>query len=353
MDFKKIIEVLVQDNATDVFIIAGKPLTYKKNGRMEQLSDNIIKPVDTKEMIHTIYDYAHNRDINKFEQTGDDDFAFAIPGLARFRVNVYKQRGSWAAVLRIITFQIPKPEFFGIKDEVMKAASLDKGLVLVTGTAGSGKSTTLACIIDQINTEKQNHIITLEDPVEFLHPHKNSVVSQREISCDTENFLTALRATLRQSPDVVLIGELRDYETIEIAMTAAETGHLILSSLHTVGASNAIDRIVDTFPANQQHQILLQLSMVLRMVISQQLIPTIDGTLVPVFEIMTMTQAIKNLVREGKTHQIDNAISTSAASDGMISMDKSLWELYKEQRITKETALMYAMNPDMMARKLL
>ncbi len=353
MDFREIIQTVVEDNATDVFIIAGKPITYKKNGKMKQLSDFIIMPQDTEALIRAIYYYANKRDMQQFQQTGDDDFAFAIRELARFRVNVYKQRGSWAAVLRVITFQIPKPELLGIRNEVMRAASLDKGLVLVTGSAGSGKSTTLACIIDQINETKENHIITLEDPVEFLHPHKKSVVSQREISCDTDNFLTALRATLRQSPDVVLIGELRDYETIEVAMTAAETGHLILSSLHTVGACNAIDRIVDSFPANQQHQILLQLSMVLRMVISQELVPTVDGGLVPVFEIMTMTPAIKNLVREGKTHQIDNAIATSSVTDGMISLDKSLWELYKAQQITKDTALMYAMNPEMMARKLL
>ena len=352
MDFKKIIEYLVQDNATDVFIIAGKSLTYKKNGKMKQLSDDIIKPNDTREMVKMIYGYANNREMKKFEETGDDDFAFAIPNLARFRVNVYQQRGSWAAVLRIINFHIPEPEALGIKEEVMKAASLDKGLVLVTGAAGSGKSTTLACIIDRINTTRENHIITLEDPVEFLHPHKKGIVSQREIACDTVSFLTALRATLRQSPDVVLIGELRDYETTEIAMTAAETGHLIFSSLHTLGAANAIDRIVDSFPANQQQQILLQLSMVLKTVISQQLVPTIDGTLVPVFEIMIMTPAIKNLVREGKTHQIDNVIATSATTDGMISMDKSLLDLYKAQRITRETTLMYAMNPEMMARKL-
>ena len=352
MEFKEVIASLVRDNATDVFIVVGKPLTYKKHGKMKCLSENIIRPSDAQEMIKTIYAYAGNREMKNFEETGDDDFAFAIPGMARFRVNIYKQRGSWAAVLRIITFHIPEPASLGIKEEVMRVAGLEKGLVLVTGSAGSGKSTTLASIIDRINSTRENHIITLEDPVEFLHPHKKGIVSQREISCDTENFLTALRATLRQSPDVVLIGELRDYETIEIAMTAAETGHLILSSLHTVGAANAIDRIVDSFPASQQQQILLQLSMVLKTVISQELVPKVDGTLVPVFEIMTMTPAIKNLVREGKVHQIDNVIATSAVTDGMISMDKSLLELYKAQQITRETALMHAMNPEMMMRKL-
>ena len=352
MEIKNIIKTMVNDNATDIFIVPGKSITYKKNGKMYNLTEKVLSPNDSVTIIHSIYDLADNRNMDKFIETGDDDFAFSIKGLARFRANIYKQRGSFAAVLRVINYTIPDPLKLGIKDEILNVASIDKGLVLVTGSAGSGKSTTLACIIDCINENRQSHIITLEDPLEYIHHHKKSIVSQREISCDTINFITALRATLRQSPDVVLIGELRDYETMGVAMTAAETGHLILSSLHTVGAANSIDRIVDSFPANQQQQILLQLSMVLKVVISQVLIPTIDGELVPIFEIMVMTPAIKNLIREGKIHQLDNVISTSSLTDGMISIDQSILELYNAKRITKDTALLYSTNPELMKKKL-
>ena len=206
-------------------------------------------------------------------------------------------------------------------------------MVLVTGPAGSGKSTTLACMIDHINSTRHSHIITLEDPLEYLHMHKMSIVSQREVVTDTESYLTALRASLRQSPDVILLGEMRDYETMNVAMTAAETGHLILSTLHTIGASNTIDRIIDAFPPNQQHQIALQLSMVLQAVVSQQLVPSTDGGLVPAFEIMTLTPAIRNMIRESKVHQIDGMIYASAADD-MIAMDTSLLNLYKDGKIT-------------------
>lgn len=224
-------------------------------------------------------------------------------------------------------------------------------MILVTGPAGTGKSTTQACMIDYINQTQSKHIITLEDPIEHLHSHHQSIVSQREISIDSESYVSALRAALRQAPDVILLGEMRDYETINIALTAAETGHTVISTLHTLGAATTIDRIIDVFPANQQHQIALQLSMTLETVISQQLIPTVDHKLVPVFEVMIATPAIRNLIRENKVHQIDGIIASSASSH-MISMDNSLLNLYKEGKITQETVLLYATNQELMKRKL-
>lgn len=233
----------------------------------------------------------------------------------------------------------------------MELTNTSKGMILVTGPAGCGKSTTLACMINQINTTQQKHIITLEDPLEYLHQHKKSIVSQREIKIDTENYVSALRAALRQSPDVILLGEMRDYETINVAMTAAETGHLLLSTLHTIGAANTVDRIIDVFPANQQRQIAVQLSMVLTAVISRQLVPAVDGTVIPAWEIMTVTPAIRNMIRDNKVPQIDAQIYSSAKPD-MISMDNSLLSLYKQGKITGETALKYATNPEMLGRKI-
>ena len=225
------------------------------------------------------------------------------------------------------------------------------GMVLVTGPAGSGKSTTLACMIDKINEERDVHIITIEDPIEYLHPHKRALVSQREIPGDASSFARALRAAMREAPDVIMLGEMRDYETVQIALTAAETGHLLLSSLHTVGAAKTIDRIIDTFPANQQ-QVRIQLSMVLRAVVSQRLVPTMDGAQVPVFEMMTVTPAIQNMIRDGKTFQIDNVIYGGAASQTMLSMDNELVRLVREGRITREAAQLYAVNPEMLRKRL-
>lgn len=261
-----------------------------------------LPPADTSNIVSPIYQLAGNRDVNDFEQSGDDDFSFAIPGLSRFRVSAYKQRGALSVVIRIISFSLPNPTEIGIPQRIIDFSNFSIGLVLVTGTAGSGKSTTLACIIDAINHHYRKHIITLEDPLEFLHRHDLSIVSQREINVDTESYVTALRASLRQSPDVILLGEMRDYETMQVAMTAAETGHLIFSTLHTIGAASTIDRIIDVFPPNQQHQIAVQLSMVLQAVISQQLVPTIDGKMIPVFEIMTVTPAIRNMIRDNQDH---------------------------------------------------
>ena len=338
-------------HASDIFIIAGRPLSIKVDGHLTDYGERLI-PDDTKQILECIYQMANNRDINHLLNTGDDDFSFSIPGLSRFRINAYKQRGSLAAVIRVIAFRLPDPAELMIPDDVMNIADYTRGMVLVTGSAGSGKSTTMACLIDRINHTREGHIITLEDPLEYLHRHDRCIVSQREICTDTESYLTSLRATLRQSPDVILLGEMRDYETIQTAMTAAETGHLVLSSLHTLGAANTIERIMDVFEPSQQRQIAIQLSMVLQAVISQQLIPDVDGRNIPVFEIMRLTPAIRNMIRDNKVHQIEGVISTSS-QDQMRSIDQSLLELYKKGRITKDTAVSYAMNPDMLKRRLM
>ncbi|BEI61795.1 type IV pilus twitching motility protein PilT [Blautia luti] len=339
-----------ENHASDIFIIAGRPLSVKIDGKMSIFGERLM-PDDTDRLIHQIYSMAGNRNIDPFLQTGDDDFSFSIPGLSRFRVNAYRQRGSLAAVIRVIAFDLPNPDILHIPEEVMSAADFTKGMVLVTGPAGSGKSTTMACIVDRINHSREGHIITLEDPLEYLHRHDKCIVSQREICTDTESYLVSLRATLRQSPDVILLGEMRDYETIQTAMTAAETGHLVLSSLHTTGAANTIGRIVDVFEPSQQRQVSIQLSMVLQAVISQQLVPDINGHNIPVFEVMRLNPAIRNMIRDNKVHQIDGVISSSA-HEGMRAMDQSLLELYKQGRITRETALKYASNGDMLKRKL-
>lgn len=341
-----------QEGASDLFIVAGRPLSYKKGGKITLIDEERVMPAQSESLIREIYDLADHRDISRLLQSGDDDFSFAVSGLSRYRVSAYMQRGSLAAVIRIITFELPDPAALGIPSSIVKLGSLKKGLVLVTGPAGSGKSTTLACIIDAINQTQEKHIITLEDPLEFLHRHKKSIVSQREISSDTDSYVVALRASLRQSPDVILLGEMRDFETISIAVTAAETGHLVLSTLHTPGAANTIDRIIDVFPPNQQHQISVQLASVLQAVVSQQLIPGADGNSMEVaFELMNTTPAIRNMIRENKIHQIDGLIYSSS-SDTMFSMDSSLLALYKKGKITQAEALAHASNPEMLKRKL-
>ena len=339
------------NHASDIFIIAGRPLSFKIDGKLTSHGERLM-PDDTENLLRHIYQMANGRNFDHFLDTGDDDFSFSIPGLSRFRVNTYRQRGSLAAVIRVIAFELPDPDVLNIPEDVMSAADFSKGMVLVTGPAGSGKSTTLACIIDRINHSREGHIITLEDPLEYLHRHDKCIVSQREICTDTQSYLVSLRATLRQSPDVILLGEMRDYETIQTAMTAAETGHLVLSSLHTTGAANTIGRIVDVFEPAQQRQISIQLSMVLQAVISQQLVPDVNGHTIPVFEVMRLNPAIRNMIRDNKVHQIDGVIASSA-HEHMRSMDQSLLELYKQKKITEETALKFASNADMLKRKLL
>ena len=351
MHVKELLENAVYQNAADIFIVAGLPASYRIGGVITQTNDEKLMPSHTSQLVKEIYELASNRDITQLLTKGDDDFSFAITGLSRFRVSAYKQRGTLSAVIRIITFSLPSPEDLGIPQSIIQTGMLSKGLVLVTGPAGSGKSTTLACIIDYINKNKHQHIITLEDPLEYLHRHDQCIVSQREINVDTESYVTALRAALRQSPDVILLGEMRDYETINVAMTAAETGHLIFSTLHTPGAVNSIERIIDVFPASEKAQIAMQLSLVLQCVVSIQLVPDVNGRQIAVFEVMTLTPAIRNMIRDHKIPQIEALLYTSNKED-MISMDSSLLNLYKAGRITKETALEYATNPEMLNKKL-
>ena len=351
MNTKELLQKAIDNNASDIFIIAGLPASMRMNNTMGVETGERLLPKDTMEIIKDIYELAGNRSMDILLETGDDDFSFAVPGMSRFRVNAYKQRGSLSAVIRVITFNLPDPASLGISDSIMSLARFSKGLVMVTGPAGSGKSTTLACMIDDINQNFEKHIITLEDPLEFLHQHKKSIVSQREINVDTESYVTALRASLRQSPDVILLGEMRDYETIQVAMTAAETGHLIFSTLHTIGSANTIDRIIDVFPSSQQRQIAVQLSMVLQAVVSQQLVPTVNGTMVPAFELMTVTPAIRNMIRDNKIPQIEGIVYSSSNPD-MFSMDTSLARLYSNGIISRDTALSYATNPDMLGKKL-
>ena len=350
MEFKETLAKITAEGASDIFIVAGRPLSYKLHGQIVDEGERLL-PDDTQRLVNEIYLLARNRELARLMEDGDDDFSFALPGVARFRINAFKQRGSLSAVIRVIKFSIPKPEDLGIPETIINFADKKKGFVLITGPAGSGKSTTLACMIDHINNTRPGHIITLEDPIEYLHQHKKCIVSQREIITDSDSYLTALRASLRQSPDVILLGEMRDYETMNVAMTAAETGHLVLSTLHTIGASNTIDRIIDAFPPSQQHQIATQLSMVLQAVVSQQLVPTVDGSIVPAFEVMTLTPAIRNMIRESKIHQIDGMIASSAENN-MIAMDTSLMNLLKAGRITPKTALSFATNPELMEKKI-
>ena len=345
-----ILRSAIERGGSDVFIIPGSCVRLKVNGEVQSLLDTVLKPDDTKRLIKQVYEL-DSREMDRLLEHGDDDFSFSISGVGRFRCNAYQQRNSLAMVLRVVSLTLPSPAKMHIPDAILKIADIKKGLVLVTGPAASGKSTTLACIIDRINTNRRGHIITIEDPIEFIHAHKASVLSQREVEHDTVSYQTALRAALRQAPDVILLGEMRDLETIQTALTAAETGQLVLSTLHTIGAAKTIDRIIDVFPANQQQQIRVQLSMVLRAVVSQQLLPTVDGELEPAFEIMLNNSAIQNMIRDGKAHQMDNVIF-SGAEEGMRSMDGEIYRLYAEHRITKETALLFAANPDQLKKKI-
>ena len=351
MHVKELLENAVYQNAADIFIVAGLPASYRIGGVITQTNDEKLMPSHTSQLVKEIYELASNRDMTQLLTKGDDDFSFAITGLSRFRVSAYKQRGTLSAVIRIITFSLPSPEDLGIPQSIIQTGMLSKGLVLVTGPAGSGKSTTLACIIDYINKNKHQHIITLEDPLEYLHRHDQCIVSQREIAVDTEDYLAALRACLRQAPDVILLGEMRDAETIRTAITAAETGHTVIATLHTNGAVNAIDRIVDSFSSSHQSQIRVMLSMVLQTVVSQQLLPNVNGDRVPAFEIMHINSAIRGMIRDNKNHQIGNAIA-AGRNEGMITMDQSILNLYKAGVITRDTALDHAENLEQMKRQI-
>ncbi|MCH5194427.1 MAG: PilT/PilU family type 4a pilus ATPase [Oscillospiraceae bacterium] len=349
MDVKKILIDAVAKEASDIFIVTGAVLAFKIGSRVTAQGDEHLKPDDTKKAVMEIFDLAGIEIKSPDDLRNEMDFSFSIAGTGRFRANIYRQRGSFSAVLRCVPFELPDPAKLGIPDSVMDLSEAKSGIVLVTGAAGNGKSTTLSCMIDRINSNNEGHIITIEDPIEFLHKHKKCIISQREINIDTDSYVDALRAALRQSPNVILVGEMRDFETINIAMTAAETGQLVLSTLHTNGAANTVDRIIDVFPTNQQHQIRIQLSMVLRAVVSQQLVPAKDGGLVPAFEIMNVNNAVRTMIREQKTHQIDTILQSE---EGMQTMDGSLLKLFRSGVITAETAVEYAYNPELMSKRI-
>lgn len=350
INWMEILKEAVENQASDVFFVAGKSVCQKVDGHILPMMEQRLMPADTEQVITELYQTA-GRSMDQYLQWGDDDYSFSLPALARFRVNTYRQRGSMAAVIRVVSFDIPDWQEIHIPERVMNLADMQSGMVLVTGTAGSGKTTTQACIIDRINRTRDCHIVTLEDPIEYLHRHQKAIVSQREIAIDTEDYLSALRACVRQAPDVILLGEMRDAQTIHTAISAAETGHLVIATLHTKGAVNAIDRIIDAFPSNQQAQIRAQLAAVLRTVVSQQLLPDCHGGMVPACEILQLNSAVKSMIRDNKNHQIDNVI-TSGGKEGMCSMDQAILALYRSGVIDRETALEYADRPEQLARQM-
>lgn len=347
LSFEELLMKAVDLNASDIHFTVGIPPTMRINGSLIPYGEEKLSPRDIEDYVKQVLT---EEQYEKYQNMGELDLSHAIQGIGRFRVNVFRQRGSDAMALRTITPTIPTLDKLGMPPILKDLAHKTRGLILVTGPTGSGKSTTLAAMINEINNTRNCHIITLEDPVEYLHKHKRSIVNQREIGHDTKSYANALRAALREDPDVILVGEMRDLETIQIAITAAETGHLVLSTLHTIGASKTIDRIVDVFPPYQQQQIKVQLAAVIEGIFSQQLLPRADGNgRVAAIEAMTATPAIRSMIREGKTHQIDSAIQTGA-KHGMKTMDMSLVELYKKGLITQESALTYSVDRDIMTR---
>lgn len=336
MNIFDLLKISIELGASDIHITVDSPPIARIKGKFIKLTERILNKYDTEEMAKEL---AGEKNFNRIQEHGECDFSVAIESGERFRVNAYKQKGCYAIAIRTITSTIPAFETLGLPEVLRTFTEKHKGLVLVTGPTGSGKSTTLASLIDIINSEQQRHIITLEDPIEYVHHHKMSLVNQREIGQDSESFNSALRAILRQDPDVILVGEMRDPETISIALTAAETGHLVFSTLHTVGAAKTIDRIVDMFPSEQQQQVRTQLSTVCEGVISQQLVQTIDGRRrVAALEVMVANPAIRNLIRENKTYQIPNIINTGS-KQGMQSMDQELVNLYRQGLISRESVL--------------
>lgn len=322
--------------ASDVHINYKCEPIARVNGKFIKISNELLSKSDTEKMANELIE---TQKLNEVKKLGEYDFSISIKNLYRFRVNIYKQQDSYAIAARIINSKIPDLETLGLPNVVKEFVKKENGLVLVTGPTGSGKSTTLASILDSINKDFQKHIITLEDPIEYIYNRKNSIISQREIGKDTKNFKSGLRSVLRQDPDVILIGEIRDEETLATALTAAETGHLVFSTLHTIGAAQTIDRIIDMFQANQQNQIRMQLSSVCEGIISQQLIPNINNEgMVVATEVMVSTSAIKNLIRDSKTHQISNIIQTGS-KNGMQLMDQDLVNLFKRRKISKESVI--------------
>lgn len=344
----ELLELTVKEGASDLHLTVGISPIIKVNGKLVRLEYKILRPEDTESYAREILQDAYE----KYDAIGEYDTSYSIHGKGRFRVNVYKQRNSTALAIRVISLDMPTLDSLGYPDTLKDICNLKRGLVLVTGPTGSGKSTTLAALINEINSNRESHIITIEDPIEFLHKHNKSIVNQREIGKDTLSYERALKAALREDPDVILIGEMRDLETISTAITAAETGHLVFSTLHTIGAAKTIDRIVDVFPSHQQEQIKIQLASVLQTIISQQLVETVNGERTAALEIMVATPAIKNLIREGKTHQIESSIQTGSKY-GMRTMDMELANLYREGVITQETAINSAIDREILSRLLM
>ncbi|WP_068555241.1 type IV pilus twitching motility protein PilT [Thermotalea metallivorans] len=347
MNLLELLDTTVKAKASDLHITVAVPPVLRINGKLEQLDFPSLTPKDTDALVQQLLT---EKQLWELDENGEIDLSYSNAGLGRFRVNVYKQRGSYGMAFRVVALTIPTMESLGLPLVLQDLALKKRGMVLVTGPTGSGKSTTLATMIDYINRTRKCHILTLEDPIEYLHKHNQSIVNQREIGNDSKSFAKALRAALRQDPDVILVGEMRDLETISIALTAAETGHLVLSTLHTLGAAKTVDRIIDVFPPEQQQQIRIQLATVLEGIISQQLLPNISGKgRVAALEIMIATPAIRNLIREGKTYQINTSIQTGMKF-GMQTMDNALKDLYIKGVISRDTALSSAIDREMLER---
>ena len=343
MEIEEIVLEGIQRKASDIHITVGIPPAFRIDGELVSFGNKKLYPEDTEYLVKQTM---NELQFEKFIEAGEYDFSFSIQGISRFRVNAYKQRGSFGMALRIIPYDIPTMQFLGLPSVIEELTELNRGLILVTGPTGSGKSTTLATMIDKINSNRRCHIITLEDPIEYLHKHDKSIINQREIGTDTKSFANALRGALREDPDVILVGEMRDLDTISIAITAAETGHLVLSTLHTIGAPQTIDRIIDVFPPYQQQQVRIQLSSVIQAIITQQLLPKADGKgRIAAFEVMIATPAIRNLIRESKVHQIETAMLTGTKNK-MQTMDNSLLQLYKAGKITKDMAISRAISQE-------
>jgi twitching motility protein PilT len=348
-DFADILLETIRLDASDLHISVGSPPAVRVRGGLKRLDYPEMSPQDTREIIYTILS---NDQRKRLETDWQVDLSYTVPGSARFRVNAYVQRGAIGAAFRLIPSVIRSVEELGLPPVMHDFIKRPRGFVLVTGPTGSGKSTSLAAMIDEINEQRHDHILTIEDPIEFLHRHKNCIVNQRELGTDAPSFGLALRAALRQDPDVILVGEMRDLETISTALTAAETGHLVFATLHTQDTPQTIDRIIDVFPPHQQQQVRIQLATALQGVITQQLIPTADGSgRVAACEVLSITPAVRNLIREGKTHQIYSVLQTSAAA-GMQSMDSALARLVREGKITRQMAESRSIVPEELARLL-
>ena len=348
MTFEQLVQYARENECSDIHITVGTNLAIRRFGTL-MILDDVPTADESREMIFSILDEQQR----KYVSSGKDlDVGVMLPGGNRIRANIYHQRNNLAASIRLFQNKIPTFEELGLPSAVHDLARTPRGLILVTGPTGSGKSTTLASIINTINHRRDAHIITLEDPIEYLHMHKRSVVNQREIGMDSGSYANALRAALREDPDVILVGEMRDLETISTAITAAETGHLVLSTLHTIGAASTVDRVIDVFPPHQQQQIRIQLAGVLEAIISQQLIPTYDGKgRVAAFEVLLANHAIRNLIREGKSHQIMGVMQTNKAM-GMITMDEAICNFFYEGKIDRDQAIHFAQDPDAMEIKI-